>query len=345
MEARMAQTQRSRRPGRLRFLRRALSPAALLLLVLLSVAAVFARQEIPKSQGTPASVGRRFDVASVKPNHQTLAEFVRASQGNASTALPTIGIRTFPGGRLTASFVTLRALIVRAFEIKDYQLEGGPSWVGTTNFEINAKAEGEATEQELNAMLKALLIERFALRTRIQVKEMPLHVLTLARTDGKLGSQLKPTSDTCLAEMEERRKNPAQRRSDTPPPAARSVEEMRDMLRTPRCGGSSMGSSASSMTFSFSGQPLSTLVSRLSSQLSAPVLDKTGLTGAYDAVLEYEPVGRQASLSAAPNANGPEFLAPPLRSALQQQLGLKLEDTKGPLDIVIIESVEQPMPD
>ena len=288
---------------------------------------------------------RRFEVASVKPNTQTLAEYISANQGNLSAATAVMGIRTLPGGRLTASFVTLRALILRAFEIKDYQLEGGPDWVGTINFEINAKADGDATPQEFNAMLKALLIERFALRTRTHVKDLPLHVLTLARADGKLGSQLKPTSEACLAEMEERRKNPGQRASTPPRPAARTSEEMRDMMRTPSCGVSSMGSSSSSMTYSFSGLPFSTLVTRLSSELNAPVVDKTGLTGAYDAVIEYEPVRRQATLSATPNPREPEVLMPPLRSALQQQLGLKLEDTKGPLDVIVIESVQQPTPD
>jgi len=340
----MAQTERNGRPAGFRVLRRTVTPTVMVLLVMLSAAAVFAHQDIRPGQRTPSSPERRFEVASVKPNQQTLAEFVRANQGNTGATLGRVGIQTLPGGRMTASFVTLRALILRAFEIKEYQLQGGPAWVGTDNFEINAKADGEATAQEFNAMLKALLIERFALRTHTQVKDMPLHVLTLARTDGKLGSQLKPTSDACLAEMEERRTNPGQR-SGAARPTARSIEEMREMMRTPTCGGSSMSSSTSSMTFSFSGLPFNTLVTRLSSELNAPILDKTGLTGAYDAVLEYEPVRRLAGLSAAPSSNVPEFLVPPLRSALQQQLGLKLEDTKGPLDIIVIEAAEQPTPD
>ena len=313
------------------------------LLVIASAHSDLAAQTAKTQEATPVTE-RRFEVASVKPNKQTLAEYISANQGNLSAAPAVMGIRTLPGGRMTASFVTLRALILRAFEIKDYQLEGGPDWLGTTNFEINAKADGDATPAEFNAMLKALLIERFALRTRTQSKDLPLHVLTLARSDGRLGSQLKPTSEACLAEMEERRKNPGQQ-VIPPRPAARTVEEMREMMRTPRCGVSSMSSSTSSMTYSFSGLPFNNLVSRLSSELNAPVVDKTGLTGNYDAVLEYEPVRRQATLSANPNPQEPAVLMPPLRTALQQQLGLKLEDTKGPLDVIIIESVQQPTPD
>ena len=340
----MPQAERRRANGSLASspaLLRALLPCVALLAIAAGHGDLAAQAEKPQEAKPVAE--RRFEVASVKPNKQTLAEYINANQGNLSAATAVMGIRTLPGGRMTASFVTLRALILRAFEIKEYQLEGGPEWVGTTNFEINAKADGDATPDEFNAMLKALLIERFALRTRTLSKDLPLHVLTLARTDGRLGSQLKPTSAACLAEMAERRKNPGQ---PVPPrPAARTAEEMRDMMRTPRCGVSSMSSSASSMTYSFGGLPLSTLVSRLSSELNAPVVDKTGLTGNYDAVLEYEPVRRQAGLSANPNPQEPAVLMPPLRTALQQQLGLKLEDTKGPLDVIVIESVQQPTPD
>jgi uncharacterized protein (TIGR03435 family) len=301
------------------------------------------RAQSPNTQGATPVPEPGFEVASVKVNQQTLAELVRANQNNSSAALSTIGIRTLPGGRLSAGFVTLRALILRAFDVKTYQLEGGPAWANTTNFTIEARAGGEATPQEFNAMLKALLVERFALRMRTEVREMPLHQLTLARSDGRLGSQLKPTSPACIAEMEERRKNPGQPPT-TARPASRSLEEARESMRTPICGVSSLMSSVRSMTFSFSGQPLSTLVSRLSSELNAAVVDKTGLTGSFDMVLEYEPANQPVSIAPS-NPAVPEFASPPLRDALQQQLGLKLEQTRAPLPIVIIESVEMPTPD
>jgi uncharacterized protein (TIGR03435 family) len=291
----------------------------------------------------PAAVERRFEVASVKVNQQTLAEFVQANQGNASGALGSIGIRTLPGGRMTAGFVTLRTLILRAFDVKTYQVEGGPAWANTTNFTIDGRAMGNPTPEEFNTMLKALLVERFALRTRTEMREMPLHELTLARSDGRPGSQLKPTSPACLAEMEERRKNPGQAPA-APRAASRTLEEAREMMRTPTCGITSMLSSSRSMTFVFSGQPLSSLVTRLSSELNAPVVDKTGLNGPHDMVLEYEPLNLPPSVAPA-NPAAPEFASPPLRDALQQQLGLKLVQTRAPLPIVIIESAEMPTPD
>lgn len=301
------------------------------------------RAQSPKTQDATPVPERTFEVASVKVNQQTLAEFVRANQGNSSAALTTIGIRTLPGGRLTAGYVTLRALILRAFDVKTFQLEGGPAWANTTNFTIDARAGSDATPEEFNAMLKALLIERFALKTRTEMREMPLHQLTLARTDGRLGPQLKPTSPACLADMEERRKNPGQP-SAASPLASRSFEDAREMMRTPICGVSSMMSSVRSTTYSFSGLALSSLVSRLSSELNAAVVDKTGLTGSFDVVLEYEPANQQVGLAANPGLVA-EFASPPLRDALQQQLGLKLEATRAPLPIVVIESAEMPTPD
>jgi len=286
----------------------------------------------------PGPADLRFEVASVKAHQQTLAEFIQANRGSVGG----IGIRTLPGGRMTASFTTLRALILRALEIKEYQLEGGPAWIGTTNFEIDARANRDATPQEFNAMLKALLIERFALRTRSEVRQVAQYELTLVRTDGRLGSSLKPTSAECVTLMEERRKSSGQ-----PPLLAPgrifSDQEMRERMRTPQCGISSMTSMGAVSGYTMGGLPLSNLVARLSTELNAPVIDRTGLTGPFDAALEYEPPRRQVTTTAPPS--DVDFSAPPLRTALQQQLGIRMEEVKGPLEIVVIESVQAPTPD
>jgi uncharacterized protein (TIGR03435 family) len=223
-----------------------------------------------------------------------------------------------------------------------YQLEGGPAWISTARFEINAKAVGEPSSQEFNAMLKALLVERFALRARTKVRQLPHYVLTLARSDGTLGTSLKPTSAACLAELEERRRNPGQRSPPMPLPPAGTIEEMREFALRPRCGVTFTGSSGGSSAISMGGMPLTTLISRISSELNAPVVDKTGRTGLYDMVLKYEPVRPLTGLAASPA--GRDFPSPPLKSAVPQQLGLRLEEGKGLVDVVIIESVEQPSP-
>ena len=281
-----------------------------------------------------------FEVASVKSNPTTLSEFVQSKGGDRAAVLESIGIRTLPRGRLVAIFVTLRELILRAFDIKAYQLEGGPAWMNTAKFEIDARANRDATEQEIGAMLRALLIDRFALRTHTEVRQMRQFELILARSDGRPGPSLKPTSSECLQKIDERRRNPGPR---APRPTVGSLEEMRVQMRTPECGVESMRLTGPFRTYTMSGMPLSALVARIDSELSAPVINKTGLTGPFDVVLEFE--------SARPNPVTPgplpdlDFQAVPLGFALQRQLGLKLEEVKAPLDIVITESAQQPTPD
>ena len=319
---------------------RAVGRAPMLSGVILAIASLSSAlpAQTEKPQNPTAVTELRFEVASVKPHQQTLAEFIQANRG----AVGSIGIRTLPGGRMTVSFTTLRALVLRAFDVKEYQLEGGPAWVGTTNFEIDARANRDATPQEFNAMLKALLIERFALRTRSELRQVQQYELTLARTDGRLGPALKPTSTDCLAEMEERRKSPGQR--PLPPPGRIfSDQDMLERMRTPQCGVSSTTSMGAVSGYTMSGMPLSNLIARMSTELNAPIIDRTGLTGPYDAVLEYESPRRQVTTTT--TQSDVDFSAPSLRSALQQQLGLKLEEVKGPLEIVVIESVQQPTHD
>ena len=119
-----------------------------------------------------------------------------------------------------------------------------------------------------------------------------------------------------------------------------------DGAARPRCGSSMMGSRASGVsTYAFGGMELKTLVSRLSSELSAPVADQTGLTGLFDVTLEYLSErtinGRPAGL----DANSTETLPPLLIPSLQQQLGLKLEKQIGPMPVVIVDAASRPTPD
>ena len=212
--------------------------------------------------------------------------------------------------------------------------------MNTARFEIDARANRDATEQEINSMLRALLSERFQLRTRIDVRQARLYDLTLARSDGRLGSSLKPTSATCIAEMDERRRNPGPRPAR---PAVGSIEDMRVQMRTPECGVDSTTFTGPFRTFTMSGMALSKLIARIDSEMSAPITDKTGLVGLFDAVLEFQ------TSQPTPMLPGPlpdlDFQAVPLSFALERQLGLKLVEVTGPMAVVIIESAQQPAPD
>jgi len=149
----------------------------------------------------PAGGLARFEVASVKP----IDPFEQLRKNGPQTgpiAMPFTGVRAEPGGRLVA-VATLRTLLLRAYGIKDYQLEGGPAWLPSDYFSVTARAEREtATEAEMNEMLKSLLAERFGVRVHVETKPASVHLLTVARPDGRLGAGLKRTSPECEATLE-----------------------------------------------------------------------------------------------------------------------------------------------
>jgi uncharacterized protein (TIGR03435 family) len=293
-----------------------------------------------RASGQPNAAEPRFEVASVKTS-MSPAEMGRAAAASGGAPgggffLPNLGIRVQPGGRL-AGIANLQTLILRAHGIREYQLEGGPAWLTTDYFDIAAKSESEAaTEADLNAMLKSLLAERFGLRVHVETRQAPLHTLILARDDGRLGPGLKRTSPECEATLEERK------RTGAPPPRPSGPMS----LTTAACGVTTMGMNArrAAATYLMGGKPIADLVSRLSSELKAPVIDRTGLGGLFDLVLEYENLRPLQGMPAGPDLNSTDPLPVPLPAALQQQLGLKLEKSTGPLPITIVDAAERPSP-
>jgi uncharacterized protein (TIGR03435 family) len=283
----------------------------------------------------------RFEVASIK-TAMSPAEMGRAAAASGAAnggrmSFPLLGVHIQPGGRLVG-IANLQTLILRAYGIREYQIEGGPTWLTTDYFDIVAKAEREtATEVELNEMLKSLLAERFGLRVHVETRRAPVHTLTLARADGRLGRGLTRTSQECQTSLEERKRTGARSAPPSGPPTPGK----------PMCGLTTMSLQARNgpATYTMGGQSLAALVERISSELGAPVIDRTGLTGLFDVVLEYESTRRPAGMPAAgldPNSTDP--LPVPLPAALQDQLGLKLEKGVGPLPITIIDAAELPSP-
>ena len=297
--------------------------------VVVALAAVRANAQSP-------AAAPRFEVASVKPGMSPMDAGRAAGAGGGRVSFPFFGIRTQPGGRLQA-VANLQTLIMRAYGIKAYQIEGGPKWITTDYFDISAKADSEtATDAEMNEMLKSLLAERFQLRVRVETRQMPVYTLTLARPDGRLGPGLKPSSEECATSVEERKRTGA---PPAMPPGPRTP-------LTPVCGMVTMGLTRNgAATFAVGGQALSAVVSHISSELGAQVVDRTGLTGLFDIVLEYESTRRMQGLPApGPDPNSTDALPVPLPSALQQQLGLRLGKGMGPLPITIVDAAEPPSP-
>lgn len=241
-----------------------------------------------------APQGPTFEVASIKPN-------------KTGSRMVTIGPPR--GGRFEASNISLKALMRFAYHVGDFQISGGPGWAGSERFDLEAEAEGNPDRARLQAMMRALLADRFHLAVRSQTRELPVYALTVSGA----GSELKP--DPC--------------------PGAPTPESGCGQLHV-SARGQITGKSA----------PLSSLAGLLSSMLSRPVLDQTGRPGEYDFDLRwtpdtYSPPGAGAPpeerLAPSPDPNGPTIF-----TALQEQLGLKLESRKGPVEMLVIEHADRP---
>ena len=214
-----------------------------------------------------------------------------------------------PGGIYNATNTALSSFIQFAYSVEDYQLIGRPSWVQTDRFDIAARAGREVPTIELRQMVQSLLEDRFKLVTHREQREMSIYMLVLARSDGRLGSGFQRVDDC----KEAKSRGP----EDSPSGARRSNG----------CGSLSLVASMASWT------------------LGAPVVDKTGVSGLFDVFIYYSPEGlRQlgGTVLASPDRPLPDPSLPSYPAALQEQLGLKLESTRGPVDVLVIDSVQQP---
>src|SRR5687768_8830582 len=196
---------------------------------------------------------------------------------------------------------TVASLIQFAYNIRDFELIGGPDWIRRDPFEVNARAATEVSEDEKRLMVQSLLADRFKLVVRKGRQEMRFSELILARSDGRVGPKLTACG------------NP-----DAPPTP----------VRIPR-GGMAIGARCVAIS----------QIARLAAGfLRMPVVDRTGLTGMWGYELVYLDAAGWGAIEPEPQLTA-------FPTALQEQLGLKLESTRGPVDVLVVESVEQPTPD
>jgi uncharacterized protein (TIGR03435 family) len=288
---------------------------------------------VPPGPAATGEAGRSFEVASVKPN-------------TANDNRIMIGFQ--PGGRYNATGVPARLLIRNAFRVQDSQLVGLPDWTRSERFDITAKAEDPNPTPEMIAeMMQSLLAERFALVTHRETRELPVYDLVLARPDGRLGPELKVSTADCEA-MRGRGRG-------APPEGGRMTMPLGRGAPPPGGPGSAAGRGAAGATppcmtrmmpgnLTASGSTLDQLASLLEPQAGRIVRNKTGLTGGYDFSLTFTPeqlpVGGRGA-----DASAPIDAAPSLFTALQEQLGLKLDSQRAPIEVVVVDRVERPTPD
>jgi uncharacterized protein (TIGR03435 family) len=221
--------------------------------------------------------------------------------------LTTAGPRVRPGGVFNSTHTSVASLIGFAYEQKGFQIVGGPDWIRKDLFTINAKAAADAPVEQVRLMVQSLLEDRFKLVTHTEQREMRVLALVLARADGNLGPYIRRFGEDCNAESADEAKK------QFPP---RAVSEPGAMM-TGRCG------------------TPSTIADLLTIDFGTPVLDKTGLSGKFVYDMRYEPDERRV-------AGQPMSLSGAFTAALADQLGFKLQADRGPIDVLVIDSVQQP---
>lgn len=245
-----------------------------------------------------------FDVASIKIN-----------KSRTRTQM-----RWFPGGRFIMG-LPIEVILTSGYGVPMSRIVGAPEWVSSAFFDIDARADRQPTVDERRAYYRGLLEERFRLKAHVEQREMDVYALVLANTDGRLGPGLRRSTVNCDAVIAENRKRAEAGEPPQPPaPGARPV----------------CGSIGGSISLTAGAAELASLVAMISTGLDRPVLDRTGLTGRFD--IDFRSAPMRVGVAPPPSiADRPSVFA-----AVQEQLGLKLESTRAPIPVLVIDHIEMP---
>jgi uncharacterized protein (TIGR03435 family) len=257
------------------------------MIAILWFSAAVAAQEPPAGD---ASVPP-FDVVSIR----SVAGLARARLSGAQQS----------HGRFARAAATLRQLVQYAYDVQPSQVTGGPAWVSTSRFQIDARTERMATPAQMRAMVRQMLAERFALRVHTDVAERPIYRMVMARRDGKLGPSIYRTEDAECGGSDQQPCN----------------------LTVWSGGLTTSGVGLQELAVALFNRSQTTGVDR-------PVVDHTGLAGMFGFTLMF------SSFATAPDVSDD----PSIFTALREQLGLKLEPAQGRVELLVIDSVEQPTP-
>jgi uncharacterized protein (TIGR03435 family) len=243
----------------------------------------------------------------------TLPAFEVVSIKRGTSGVFPVGPEARPGGTFISTNASVERVIRFAYDLPDYQIAGGSGWTRDEAFDIEAKAGRDVPLAELRRMVQALLADRFRLVVRREQREMPIYTLVMARGDRRLGSNLRQSAADCGS--------------------PNGPKETREERRTVNGGVATRRTCA----------PMASLLSIFSTALQSPVRDQTGLTGLWDIELSFTGE-RRSNADPAAVARDPND-APALFTAVEEQLGLKLEPTRGPVEVLVIDSVSRPAPD
>jgi uncharacterized protein (TIGR03435 family) len=278
-----------------------------------AVVAPILAQSVPR----PSVTEPRFEVASVKRATEASGKVRVGDQMWGS-----VGAKFLPGGAFDAVNATLGSVIRLAYGLREFQTVGGPEWIDTDRFDIQARGPQGAVESEAPRRLQALLAERFALKVHRETRDRPIYALVLARANRSLGPRFRQSQG---------------------PPAAAGLAAAGGQCTPPGPPGPT--------SIRLCGVTMAALVDTfLPIYTGRRVVDRTGLTGGFDLALHFDNrpipgVGPGGGLPMSPQAAEPAATdAVSIFTALEEQLGLKLEPQTGPSEVLVIDHVEQPTP-
>lgn len=302
------------------------------LLVLAFVNNPHAHAQSPAPDWQTAAGGKAtFDVASVKQNKS--GRFPAGDPPTTNVLLGPGDIYSPNGGLLSATNYPLTSYIQFAYKLPANQMLSLspqlPKWATTERFDIQARAQGNPTKNQMRLMMQALLADRFKLAIHTESRQLPVFALVLVKS-GKLGPQLRP-------------------HLDDPPCAPQLVVGSGDTIGggyPVACGGIIPIEPSKDGHMRLAARNVALTASTLTGygNLNRPVLDRTGLEGTFDFFFEYAPDQPPGVSGAATNtANGPsEPSGPTFLEALRDQLGLKLDSQTGPVETVVLDHIEEP---
>ena len=235
------------------------------------------------------------------------------------------GIRSLPDGTTIMTNQPIRSIIMAASPVQTTEVDGLPDWVMRDRYDLTAKPPAGATRDQIRQMWQAMFADRMKLKAHIEQRERDVFALVLARDDGKLGPQLKASTLDC---------SPHPRGTATPPspPSPRSDRPIEEEFMN-RCG-MLMGPG----TIVSGGIKMDGLVGSLRGLAGGPVTNRTGLEGFYALTLKFarqEAPGIQSNSAQADDL--PDFF-----TALQEQLGLKLQHEKAMVPVFVIDHIDRP---
>ena len=261
------------------------------------------------------SLGTAVVLAQAAPSFEVAV--IRENTSGASGG----STRIQPGGRWIATNISLASLITIAHGLNnDDRVLNVPDWTRRTRYDINAVGTPGFANEDVPPAMRALLRERFGMLAHVEQRELPVYYLTVLRTDGRLGPAMTPATGNCRELAALRATNPA---------AANAAAANAPASRIP-CG---IRYSNGGTLIEAGGISAGDLAIIVSGPAGRAVIDKTGLGGVYDVQLRHSGPDPAAAADAVS-----------IFTAVQEQLGLRLENITAPLDVIVVDSVARPTP-